>query len=107
MGFPISGISSSLLRSVMCVVHSTVVSTIVNVYGPTETTVECTTHMTDRSKEEEIPLIGKPIRIVHAYACNKDNGALLAKGEQGELWISGPGIARGYRNRPDLNKDKF
>jgi len=90
-----------------CVKHLKDVSTIVNVYGPTETTVECTTHLTMRNKEDEIALIGKPIRNVHAYACNKDNGALLPKGEQGELWISGPGVARGYRNRPDLNKDKF
>jgi non-ribosomal peptide synthetase-like protein len=90
-----------------CVKHLSGVSTIVNVYGPTETTVECTTHMTNRSKEDEIALIGKPIRNVHAYACDKDTGALLRQGEQGELWISGPGVARGYRNRPDLNKDKF
>eukprot|EP00931_Biecheleriopsis_adriatica_P060210 TRINITY_DN3613_c0_g1_i4.p1 TRINITY_DN3613_c0_g1~~TRINITY_DN3613_c0_g1_i4.p1 ORF type:complete len:1892 (+),score=391.96 TRINITY_DN3613_c0_g1_i4:160-5835(+) len=80
---------------------------IVNVYGPTETTVECTTHLTDPNKPDEIPLIGKPITNVNAYAVNIETLQVVSKGEQGELWISGPGIARGYRNREELNRNKF
>ena len=67
-----------------------------NVYGPTETTVECAAHMTNRCKEDEIASIGKSVqsmRNVHAYVFNKDTGAFLPKCEQGEVWISGPGVS--------------
>jgi len=90
-----------------CVKHLSSLQTIVNVYGPTECTVECTTHMTNPAKEDEIALIGLPIRNVSAYGVDKDSKQLVDKGQQGELWIGGPGVARGYRNRPDLNQDKF
>jgi len=93
--------------TVACVKHLKALQTIVNVYGPTETTVECTTHVADPAKEDEIALIGLPIRNISAYAVDKDSNKLVDRGCQGELWISGPGVARGYRNRPDLNKDKF
>ena len=51
--------------------------------------------MTNHSKEGEIVLVAKPWRNVHAFAFNKDSGALWSKGGQGELWISGLDVARG------------
>jgi len=76
-----------------CVKHRKALETIVNVYGSTGLTVECTTHMTDVAKESKIALIGLPIRNASADAADKDSKQLVDKGEQGQLWISGPGVA--------------
>lgn len=31
----------------------------------------------------------------------------MAENEPGELWISGPQVTRGYRNMPELNRERF
>ncbi|HEX2210446.1 MAG TPA: amino acid adenylation domain-containing protein [Longimicrobium sp.] len=74
---------------------------LINMYGPTETTVWSATHDVDGPV-----LIGRP--IANARVCVLD-AALRPRpaGVPGELFIGGPGVTRGYLNRPGLTADRF
>jgi amino acid adenylation domain-containing protein/FkbH-like protein len=75
-----------------------------NVYGPTETTVWSSVQLL--KPEQERILIGKPIANTTTYVL--DAALNLAPiGAIGELFIGGDGLARGYRNRPELTEEKF
>ncbi|OYU48576.1 MAG: peptide synthetase [Rhizobiales bacterium PAR1] len=76
---------------------------IFNTYGPTEATVVATL-------EEVFP--GRPVTIgrpIPNYTCYVVDEALnlLGHGQEGELLIGGPGVAKGYLARPELTADKF
>jgi amino acid adenylation domain-containing protein len=75
-----------------------------NVYGPTETTVWSTLdRVTPGSGRISI---GRPIDHTRLYVLDAVRN-LVAPGEVGELYIGGRGLARGYRNRPDLTSERF
>ena len=76
-----------------------------NLYGPTEATVDVSFFdcPTDNGFER-IP-IGRPIDNTKFYIIKDDN--LVGVNEEGELCISGVGLARGYINKPELTKEKF
>ncbi|MFY2559099.1 amino acid adenylation domain-containing protein [Corallococcus terminator] len=80
---------------------------LINGYGPTESTTYATAHEV-RLKDVlsgAIP-IGRPIRGTDVFIL--DEGLLpVAKGQVGELCISGLGLARGYVNRPELTAERF
>lgn len=76
---------------------------IFNTYGPTEATVVATVA---EMRPGEAVTIGRPIANYSCYIVN-EAGELCAPGEQGELWIGGPGVAVGYLGRPDLTDEKF
>lgn len=67
---------------------------LINVYGPTEATI-CTSMVVCNPNTWDGPDIGSPIANVEYKILN------------GELLISGVGLARGYLNQPDLTKEKF
>jgi amino acid adenylation domain-containing protein len=74
-----------------------------NHYGPSEITVDAiVAQCTTRNKV----VLGKPIDNVKAFILDKDFN-IKPIGSEGELFISSPGIARGYLNNPDLTKEKF
>jgi tyrocidine synthetase-3 len=76
-----------------------------NTYGPTESTV-CAAYY---KCQEEVPFnvpIGKPIANYKLYILDKKK-RLLPVGMGGELWVSGPGVTRGYLNNPGLTEEKF
>jgi len=75
-----------------------------NMYGPTETTVWSTLHRL-RGGGEQIS-IGKPIDGTRIYVLDAER-RVLPKGEVGEIYIGGDGLARGYRGRPDLTAERF
>ncbi len=75
-----------------------------NVYGPTETTVWSTRARVEPS--DEAPCIGWPIRNTHLHVLD-EAGRRVGVGEVGELHIGGEGLARGYRGRPDLTRERF
>ncbi|MGD2085117.1 MAG: amino acid adenylation domain-containing protein [Candidatus Aminicenantes bacterium] len=51
-------------------------------------------------------LIGKPLWDQRIYIMDNRN-TLLPPGLPGELWVAGPGVARGYVNQLDLTADTF
>ncbi len=80
-----------------------------NEYGPTEATVAFSQFMiaqnTNFSQEVLVP-IGFPGNNMYHYIFDKQ-GQLAACGEEGELYIGGIGLARGYLNLPEQTADCF
>ncbi|WP_145956904.1 non-ribosomal peptide synthetase, partial [Xenorhabdus miraniensis] len=80
-------------------------STLINLYGPTETTNDITHFDVTDEFSGHVP-IGKAHHNTHLYVLNR-NGKLSPIGAPGELYIGGAGLARGYRNRPELTAERF
>ncbi len=77
-----------------------------NLYGPTEAAIDVSYwHCKEVSHLSSIP-IGRPIANTQLYILNQ-NMQPVPIGVFGELYIGGVGVARGYRNRPDLTNEKF
>ncbi|MFL6233377.1 MAG: amino acid adenylation domain-containing protein, partial [Thermoanaerobaculia bacterium] len=80
-----------------------------NGYGPTEVTVNSLLFEIGRPGHlrggERTP-IGRPSAENAAYVVDRWGG-LAPVGVPGELWVSGPGVARGYLGRPELTAEKF
>jgi len=78
-----------------------------NTYGPTEATVSAS--LAELHAGQPVT-IGRPLPNYGLMVIDPavDNGLrLLARGETGELCITGPGVAAGYLGRPDLTAEKF
>jgi amino acid adenylation domain-containing protein len=79
---------------------------LINNYGPTECTVVATSGIVSAGDTATRPSIGRAID--NAAVCVLDEEMRsLAQGETGELYIGGAGVARGYRNQPELTAQKF
>ena len=80
---------------------------LVNNYGPTECTVVATSGVVPpTSSPEAAPPIGTPIANTEIYLLDEHLNQ-VAPGAAGEIHVGGAGLARGYRNRPDLTAEKF
>jgi len=80
---------------------------LVNNYGPTECTVVTTSAViSSDGNRESLPSIGCPIDNVRVYLVD-EHLREVADGVAGEIYIGGAGVARGYRNRPDLTVERF
>ncbi len=79
--------------------------TFFNAYGPTEATVVATVHRCEEHANEEPP-IGRPIDNVRTYVLDAA-GQPVPPGVEGELFVGGAGVARGYHRRPDLDAAYF
>ncbi|MEO8151183.1 MAG: amino acid adenylation domain-containing protein [Bacteroidia bacterium] len=82
-----------------CILH--------NHYGPTETHV-CTAYTLEGSPEnwDALPSIGKAIANDMVYLLD-ENLYPVKRGEEGELYLGGVGLAKGYLNRDDLTAERF
>ncbi|HEX3126991.1 MAG TPA: amino acid adenylation domain-containing protein [Thermoanaerobaculia bacterium] len=75
-------------------------------YGPTETAILATAYPVPRERRPERSLIGGPLDNVEVRVVDA-RGGLAPMGMPGELWIGGPGVARGYFRRPELTAERF
>jgi len=82
---------------------------IYNCYGPSETTVS--SHCYKISKEipktnfQSVPL-GRPLPNTHAYLLDKHMNPVPV-GVNGELYLGGPTVARGYLGKKELTEERF
>jgi amino acid adenylation domain-containing protein len=76
-----------------------------NMYGPTETTIWSSLYRVEGHDERNVP-IGKSIANTSLYILDSDRKP-LPLGNEGELYIGGEGLARGYFERPQLTDEKF
>ncbi|MBF6435488.1 non-ribosomal peptide synthetase [Nocardia cyriacigeorgica] len=75
-----------------------------NAYGPTETTVVAT--MSDPLLPGRPVSIGSAIGRTRCYALDS-RLRLVGEGQIGELYVSGPSVARGYHERRGLTAQRF
>lgn len=75
----------------------------VNVYGPTECTVDSTAGWITPGVKPHIGTVlpGLSMRLLD------EKLRPVADGEEGELYLAGPRVGRGYRNRPGLTAQRF
>jgi len=76
-----------------------------NMYGPTETTIWSSVYKVQGDEARILP-IGRPIANTSFYILDQDRQP-VAVGSEGELYIGGEGLARGYFERPELTSEKF
>ncbi|UQW99377.1 amino acid adenylation domain-containing protein [Streptomyces sp. RerS4] len=76
-----------------------------NAYGPTETTVDSVA-VEVTAGVTTAPPIGAPILNTRVYVLDEDLREVPV-GAVGELFIAGPGLARGYLGRPGLTAGQF
>ena len=80
---------------------------LVNMYGITETTVHVTFRaLTVADLDVSGSRIGPPLPDMKLYLLDA-NRQPVPIGVTGELYVGGPGVAKGYLNRPDLTADRF
>jgi len=80
---------------------------LINGYGPTETTTFACCHtISERDLAAKSIPIGRPIANTQAYILD---AALVPVpvGVPGQLYIGGPGVARGYLHAPELTAARF
>jgi amino acid adenylation domain-containing protein len=87
--------------------HGDATPRLVNMYGITETTVHVTYRPLSRADlTSPRSVIGVPIPDVQVYILDPHREPAPI-GVAGEIYVGGAGLARGYRERPELNRERF
>ncbi|MFD4672027.1 amino acid adenylation domain-containing protein [Lentzea sp. NPDC058450] len=80
---------------------------VVNAYGVTEATVDSTAFpLTEGVGAGPFVPIGRPLPNTRAHVLDP-HGRVVPDGVPGELHLGGPGVARGYLDRPELTAERF
>lgn len=77
---------------------------VLNMYGPTETTIWSTCG--PASEGGGVAALGAPIANTTLHVLDEARRP-VPLGLEGELWIGGEGVTRGYLNRAELTADRF
>ncbi|EPR66935.1 non-ribosomal peptide synthetase [Cyclobacterium qasimii] len=92
-------LSKELAKQLLPLCHS-----LWNIYGPTETTVFSTIKKVEADQSQIT--IGREVLNTKIYLLD-ENKKPVPKGTEGEIYISGKGVAKGYLNQPELTSQKF
>ncbi|MBE0361899.1 arthrofactin-type cyclic lipopeptide synthetase C [Pseudoalteromonas ulvae UL12] len=79
-----------------------------NIYGQTESVIDATYFDATLCQlaDDKIVPIGGPLSNTQIFVLDAQ-GELVPTGVVGELSVGGPGLARGYRNLPEMTREKF
>ncbi|MDA3835147.1 MAG: non-ribosomal peptide synthetase, partial [Spirochaetales bacterium] len=78
-----------------------------NCYGPTEAAIVSSLTRLYLSSDETKPLsAGRPLPNV-CISIRNEAGTRVPPGFQGEIWIGGDGVSKGYLNSPELSAERF
>jgi amino acid adenylation domain-containing protein len=93
--------------SLLTVLRRTAPGDIFNMYGPTETTVWSTAYRIPPAAtfSSSVP-IGSALANTRFYVLSPDL-TRVGRGETGELFLAGEGVARGYWEREELTAERF
>ncbi len=80
-------------------------ASLVHAYGPTENSMMSTLTVIDDTNVDNAP-IGTPLHHMDTLLVDDEGRAVEGDGI-GELYVAGPGLARGYLGRPELTADRF
>jgi amino acid adenylation domain-containing protein len=87
--------------------HGVASPQLVNMYGITETTVHAMYRpLSAADIEGTDSMIGQPIPDLRIYILDKHQEPVPV-GVAGEIHVGGPGVGRGYLNRPELSAARF
>ncbi|MEJ2422948.1 MAG: amino acid adenylation domain-containing protein [Candidatus Thiodiazotropha sp.] len=78
---------------------------LINAYGPTEITLFATSQLCGPDSSDPVP-IGRPVANARIYILDRECQPVPVGGE-GEIYIGGDGVVRGYLNRPGLTSERF
>ncbi|OON70556.1 non-ribosomal peptide synthetase [Hymenobacter sp. CRA2] len=76
-----------------------------NLYGPSEDTTYSTVYRFAADGHAGVP-IGKPVGYTQLYILDKQQ-RLVPVGVEGEIYLSGQSVAKGYVNKPELTQERF
>ncbi|HEV2735391.1 MAG TPA: amino acid adenylation domain-containing protein, partial [Longimicrobiaceae bacterium] len=75
-------------------------------YGPTEAAVVCASFAVPAEGSVPRRMIGRALPGAGLHVLDEGGGP-VPDGAAGELWVGGPGVARGYLGRPELTAERF
>jgi acyl-coenzyme A synthetase/AMP-(fatty) acid ligase/aryl carrier-like protein len=76
-----------------------------NLYGSSEVTADATWHHAGEGDGHVVP-IGRPLTNLRAYVLD-EHMEMVPLGVEGELYVGGAAVARGYWRRPGLTAERF
>jgi amino acid adenylation domain-containing protein len=75
-------------------------------YGPTEATIICAGYEVNRGEGVRGQMVGRPLRNVVLRVLD-ERGQLVPLGVEGEIYVGGAGVARGYLQGAALTAERF
>jgi len=101
------GGDQSELATVLSIWRSAPACRLIHAYGPTETTTFTTEYIVGEHTQHERTLpIGRAIADSQLYVLDA-RGNPMPPGVEGEIYIGGEGVTRGYLKRPELTAERF